>query len=209
MFFIVSVLFIAYITFSFISLESFISSFRQFTLSSRNPGIPPTIVVNIGTLLIIQSNNTLGNPVRDPVVSASGDDSTGFVLLSDAATNSGGVLIEGVLEDGTPVQYLKDAFGVGANSYYMRSEENLVDASYFRFKEFRVGYNLPSSLLSNFAVVGANIGLSVRNVAFLDMAEKGIDPTTASNGHGDGFSYWEGGVLPSTRVVSLSLKLTF
>ena len=154
-------------------------------------------------------NNTLGNPVRDPVVSASGDDSTGFVLLSDAAPTSGGVLIEGVLEDGTPVQYLKDAFGVGANSYYMRSEENLVDASYFRFKEFRVGYNLPSSLLSNFAVVGANIGLSVRNVAFLDMAEKGIDPTTASNGHGDGFSYWEGGVLPSTRVVSLSLKLTF
>ena len=51
--------------------------------------------------------------------------------------------------------------------------------------------------------------MSVRNVAFLDMAEKGIDPTTASNGHGDGFSYWEGGVLPSTRVVSLSLKLTF
>ena len=68
-------------------------------------------------------------------------------------------------------------------------------------------YHLHS--LSNFAVVGANIGLSVRNVAFLDMAEKGIDPTTASNGHGDGFSYWEGGVLPSTRVVSLSLKLTF
>ena len=130
-------------------------------------------------------------------------------MLSDAASTSGGVLIEGVLEDGTPVQYLKDAFGVGANSYYMRSEENLVDASYFRFKEFRVGYNLPSSLLSNFAVVCANIGLSVRNVAFLDMAEKGIDPTTASNGHGDGFSYWEGGVLPSTRVVSLSLKLTF
>ena len=154
-------------------------------------------------------NNTLGNPVRDPVVSVSGDDSTGFVLLSDAAPTSGGVLIEGVLEDGTPVQYLKDAFGVGANSYYMRSEENLVDASYFRCKEFRVGYNLPSSLQSNFPVVGANVGLSVRNVAFLDMAEKGIDPTTASNGHGDGFSYWEGGVLPSTRVVSLSLKLTF
>ena len=44
---------------------------------------------------------------RDPVVSASGDDSTGFVLLSDAASTSGGVLIEGVLEDGTPVQYLQ------------------------------------------------------------------------------------------------------
>ena len=79
---------------------------------------------------------------------------------------------------------------MGVNSYFMRSEENFVDASYFRFKEFRVGYNWPSSRLASFAVVGANIGLSVRNVAFLDMAEKGIDPTTASNGHGDGFSYW-------------------
>ena len=129
--------------------------------------------------------------------------------MEDAAANSGGVLIEGVLEDGTPVQYLKDAFGVGANSYYMRSEENLVDASYFRFKEFRVGYNIPSNWLSGFAVASANLGLSIRNVAFLSMAEKGIDPTTASNGHGDGFSYWEGGVLPSTRAVSLNLKITF
>jgi len=57
--------------------------------------------------------------------------------------------------------------------------------------------------------IGANIALSIRNVAMLSSAEKGIDPTTASNGHGSGFSYWEGGVLPSTRVVSLSLKVNF
>ena len=32
---------------------------------------------------MLEMVNTLGNPVRDPVVSASGDDSTGFVLLSE------------------------------------------------------------------------------------------------------------------------------
>jgi hypothetical protein len=64
-------------------------------------------------------------------------------------------------------------------------------------------------MLESVPFVAANIGLSVRNVAMLSSAEKGIDPTTASNGHGDGFSYWEGGVLPSTRAVSLSVKLTF
>ena len=153
-------------------------------------------------------NNSLGNPIRDAVVNDTGA-VVGFVLLSEAASNSGGVLVEGVTEDGTAVSYLLDAVSWAANSYYKRSEENLVDGSYMRFKEFRVGYNVPSSMLEGFPVVGANVGLSVRNVAFLSSAEKGIDPTTASNGHGDGFSYWEGGVLPSTRAVSLSLKLTF
>ena len=154
-------------------------------------------------------NNTLGNPIRDTVVSASGDDSTGFVLLSEAAANSGGVLIEGVDTNGVAMSYLLDAVSWAANSYYKRSEENLVDGSYLRFREFRVGYNVPSSFLEGFPIVGANVGFSIRNVAMLNSAEKGIDPTTASNGHGDGFSYWEGGVLPSTRSVSVNLKLTF
>ena len=153
-------------------------------------------------------NNSLGNPIRDQVMHADSG-AVGFVLLSDAASNSGGVLIEGVDEDGNPVSYLLDAVSWAANSYYKRSEENLVDGSYLRFREFRLGYNVPSSMLESVPFVAANIGLSVRNVAMLSSAEKGIDPTTASNGHGDGFSYWEGGVLPSTRAVSLSVKLTF
>ena len=153
-------------------------------------------------------NNSLGNPIRDQVMHADSG-AVGFVLLSDAASNSGGVLIEGVDEDGNNVSYLLDAVSWAANSYYKRSEENLVDGSYLRFREFRLGYNVPSSMLESVPFVAANIGLSVRNVAMLSSAEKGIDPTTASNGHGDGFSYWEGGVLPSTRAVSLSVKLTF
>ena len=153
-------------------------------------------------------NNNLGNPIRDQVMHADSG-AVDFVLLSDAASNSGGVLIEGVNEDGDPVSYLLDAVSWAANSYYKRSEENLVDASYLRFREFRLGYNLPSSMLESLPFIAANVGLSVRNVAMLSSAEKGIDPTTASNGHGDGFSYWEGGVLPSTRAVSLSVKLTF
>ena len=153
-------------------------------------------------------DNSIGNPLRDPVMNAAGD-TLDFVALSDAGSNSGGVLIEGVDSAGTAVSYLLDAVTWAANSYYKRSEENLVDGSYLRFREFRVGYNVPSSLLEGFPIVGANLGFSIRNVAMLSSAEKGIDPTTASNGHGDGFSYWEGGVLPSTRAVSVNLKLTF
>ena len=157
-------------------------------------------------------NNGLGNPVRDPVLDANGD-AVDYVEYSAAGSGSGGMLVSGVLEDGTAVQYLTDAVAVCANSYYKRSEENLVDGSFMRFREFRIGYNVPTSLLEKSPLqlpfIGANIALSIRNVAMLSSAEKGIDPTTASNGHGSGFSYWEGGVLPSTRVVSLSLKVNF
>jgi hypothetical protein len=152
------------------------------------------------------------------------------VEYSAAGSGSGGMLVSGITEatywteeDQLPVdvevgdiktesvqaQYLTDAVTVCANSYYNRSEENLVDGSFLRFRELRLGYTIPSKYLKRFPVVGANIALSVRNVAMLSSAEKGIDPTTASNGHGDGFSYWEGGVLPSTRVVSLNLKVNF
>ena len=123
----------------------------------------------------------------------------------------GDIRTEAIAEvvDGTPVKYLLDAVSWCANSYYKRSEENLVDASYLRFRELRIGYNVPPKYLKSFPVVAANIGFSVRNVLMLSSAEKGIDPTTASNGHGDGYSYWEGGVLPSTRAISLTLNLNF
>jgi hypothetical protein len=126
------------------------------------------------------------------------------ILPDDVAI--GDIKTEEIWEE---AQYLTDAVTVCANSYYNRSEENLVDGSFLRFRELRLGYTIPSKYLKRFPVVGANIALSVRNVAMLSSAEKGIDPTTASNGHGDGFSYWEGGVLPSTRVVSLNLKVNF
>ena len=153
-------------------------------------------------------DNELGNPLRDPVINSAGEE-VGFVESSQAASNSGGVLIEGVLEDGTAASYYLDAVSWAANSYYKRSEENLVDGSYTRFRELRFGYNVPSKYLKGMFVSAANIAVTVRNVAMLSSAEEGIDPTTASNGHGSGFSYWEGGVLPSTRAVSLNLNLKF
>ena len=63
--------------------------------------------------------------------------------------------------------------------------------------------------MPNLPVNQASIALTVRNVAMLSMAVEGIDPTTASNGHGSGFSYWEGGMLPSTRAIALNLNLGF
>ena len=153
-------------------------------------------------------DNELGNPVRDPVLTSDGTEVT-WVDYDDAALNSGGVVLEGVDEEGNSVKVLRDAVSVAANSYYKRSEENLLDASYTRFREFRVGYDIPSSILESLPLSNLNLSVSIRNVAMLSSAEEGIDPTTASNGHGDGYSYWEGGVLPSTRTVSFNVNVKF
>ena len=154
-------------------------------------------------------DNVLGNPVRDPVLNSAGEEVT-WVDYGDAHASSGGALIEGVDEDGNAVQVLRDAYSaLGVNQFYFRSEENLVDASYVRLRELRFGYNLPESIVENLPVNRASVALTVRNVAMLSMAVEGIDPTTASNGHGSGFSYWEGGMLPSTRTIALNLNLGF
>ena len=154
-------------------------------------------------------DNVLGNPVRDPVLNSAGEEVT-WVDYGDAHASSGGALIEGVDEDGNAVKVLRDAYSaLGVNQFYFRSEENLVDASYVRLRELRFGYNLPESIVENLPVNRASVALTVRNVAMLSMAVEGIDPTTASNGHGSGFSYWEGGMLPSTRTIALNLNLGF
>ena len=132
-----------------------------------------------------------------------------FPFCTGVLDSAGAATLGDPTLEGSQVKYLLDAVSWCANSYYKRSEENLVDASYLRFRELRIGYNVPPKYLKSFPVVAANIGFSVRNVLMLSSAEKGIDPTTASNGHGDGYSYWEGGVLPSTRAISLTLNLNF
>ena len=68
-------------------------------------------------------NNGLGNPVRDPVLDAAGN-AVDYVEYSAAGSGSGGMLVSGVLEDGTAVQYLTDAVTVCSNSYYMYSPIN-------------------------------------------------------------------------------------
>ena len=47
-------------------------------------------------------DNELGNPVRDPVLTSDGTEVT-WVDYDDAASNSGGVVLEGVDEEGNSV----------------------------------------------------------------------------------------------------------
>lgn len=161
---------------------------------------------NSGMIKTTVGDNELGNPRRDPVVDQSGAQQT-YVAFDQAGAASGGTLVEGVDADGNPVKFLYDTQEYFYDLDYFR-EEYLLDASYIRLRELRIGYNLPAAMLEKLPVTRASFAITVRNAAMLWSATKGIDPTAASNGT-TGFNFYEGGVLPAVRTIGFNLNLRF
>ncbi|HCD52286.1 MAG TPA: SusC/RagA family TonB-linked outer membrane protein [Balneolaceae bacterium] len=151
-------------------------------------------------------NNTLGNPVRDPVLDSGGNEVL-YVALDQAGAGSGGELVSGVDVDGNPVQYLYDAVSHHANMFYNK-EEWMFDASYVKLREISVSYNLPQRMLSNVPVRRASVSVSMKNALLLYASTDGVDPSIIQNGT-TGFSFWEGGGLPGTRSLGFSVNLSF
>ncbi len=109
--------------------------------------------------------------------------------------------------------YSKGIYGTGPRDFYKRyydhnSEQQLVDRSFVKIREVKIGYNFPKKLFTrtpiqniNFAVVGRNLALFTKNNQF--------DPeTAASTGQGlvGGF---ENLSLPTTRSIGVNLNITF
>lgn len=151
-------------------------------------------------------NNALGNPLRDPVTDADGN-VFDFILLSEAGDNSGGVLIEGVDEDGNEVAYLREATAWGVDQFFNK-EAWLMDASYIKFRELRITYNLPVSVLQRMPLSQASIALDIKNPLLLYSSVDGIDPSIIQN-NANGFGFWEGGGLPGTRAIGFNINLIF
>ena len=158
-------------------------------------------------------NNSLGNPLRDPLVDANGSttdaDGDDYVSLpvSGAGSNSGGVLVSGVDENGNPVEYLYDAVSYYANMFSLK-ENWIYDASYIKLREVSVTYNFPKTMLSDLPIQRASLSFNVKNALLLYSSVDGIDPTTVQNG-ATGFSFWEGGGLPATRSFGFNVNIGF
>jgi len=151
-------------------------------------------------------SNTLGNPLRDPVVDASGNEQT-FVPLGDAGSNSGGVLVDGVDESGNDVAYLYDA-SLHFPFMFNIKEEWIYDASYLKLREVKFTYNIPASALANLPIKRASVALDIQNALLLYTSVDGIDPSAIQN-NANGFAFWEGGGLPQTRSVGFNINLSF
>ncbi|MDY0987335.1 SusC/RagA family TonB-linked outer membrane protein [Flavobacterium sp. CFBP9031] len=135
--------------------------------------------------------NDLGNPLRNSIA------------------NGGGIILDGVYEDGTPNQDRIPANMVGAG-FGVEVEPNkkfIYDASYVKLREVGFTYNVPSKFLDktmaksiSFSLLGNNLWIIHKNLPYAD-PEAG-----QSSGNIQGF---QSGVMPTTKVYSFNIKATF
>jgi outer membrane receptor protein involved in Fe transport len=143
-----------------------------------------------GMLEETAGNNELGNPLRnDPA----------------DPTNPGGVLVEGVLADGTPNTTRVDAESWATWMYSGPAAQNVFKSDFIKLREITIGYTLPIK-----TTVFKNVKVSAygRNLALWGPDTKHFDPemATTSSGNIQGI---EGGALPSVATYGINLSVQF
>jgi hypothetical protein len=144
----------------------------------------------------------------DPITAAMND--KGF-NVRDPVANGGGVRIDGInATTKQPVTAYVDARayynGVLAKSIY---EPWVVDASYIKLREIRLGYSLSKKVLGKLPVSGVNVALFARNPAMIwQKAPKGIDPSEISTGS-QSITWFESGTANTVRSYGVNLNVNF
>ncbi len=140
--------------------------------------------------------NDLGNPIRDAVTSGA---------------DSGGIILPGVLADGTPNTARAPGPEYFGNSFGYRRQPNkafVYDASYVKLREVAISYNLPKKWIEKmsiesmkFSIVATNLWIISKNLPDAD-PESGLGSGTLSSGYSVGS-------LPSTRNIGANLTFKF
>ena len=129
--------------------------------------------------------NELGKPLRD-------DPSTG-----------GGVLLDGVTEDGKQNTTRVDAQNLYENWLFALNERWIYDKTYVKLREVAFGYNLPKRILGK-VLKSANVSLIARNPLLIYSAVGGgIDISESET------IWYEGGQLPPVRSFGVNVRLGF
>ncbi len=117
----------------------------------------------------------------------------------------GGVRVDGVTSAGVAVTAYQPARSYFYTNAQRNTENVLLSKSYIKLREVRLGYNLPSKLISSTPIKTANIGAIVGNAWLIHAPAKefGIDPSELEV-YGR-----EGGQLSSSRSIGLNLRLGF
>lgn len=127
----------------------------------------------------------------------------------DAATNTGGVILPGVLPDGTQNNVRLDQ-STGTDGYlgYLGSANSdyVYDASYVKLREATIGYTFSKKVLNN-TFQDLYVGLSGTNLWIIQKNLPDADPESGlSSGNLQGF---QSGVLPTVRTFAVNLKAKF
>jgi hypothetical protein len=134
--------------------------------------------------------NDLGNPVRNPVTNSG---------------NSGGVILEGVTEDG---KVNTKRVVIDANSPTLPQSAFSYDASYVKLREATLTYSFPKAMISKWgpikgidlSVFGRNLWIIHKNLPYSDPEEN------LSSGNAQGI---QSGAYPTTRTIGINAKLSF
>ncbi len=131
--------------------------------------------------------NELGNPKRD-----------------DPA-NGGGILLKGVLADGTPNTTRVDAETWGSSFNSGAAAQNVFKSDFIKLREITLGYTIP---LKSEVIRSLKVSAYGRNLAIWGPDTKHFDPemATTSSGNIQGI---EGGALPSVATFGLNVGIQF
>ncbi|BDD02702.1 SusC/RagA family TonB-linked outer membrane protein [Aureibacter tunicatorum] len=137
--------------------------------------------------------NDLGNPVRNPVT----DDAT-----------SGGWILDGVKEDGTPNTTRVHMGWNGGMHYNKLPEVSAVeDASWVKLRELSLSYNFPKQIIDKTPFTNISLAVVGSNLAILHRNAEHFDPeATYSTGGVQGLDI---GTLPTSRSYGFNVKLGF
>ena len=134
--------------------------------------------------------NDLGNPVRAPL------------------DEGGGLILEGVKEDGTPNDIRVSGSDYRVFGYSQNPNAAFIyDASYIKLREVVLTYTFPKTMMDKTFIEGASLSLVGSNVWILAKDLPHADPEASqSSGNIQG---WQSGVMPTTRNIGFSINVQF
>lgn len=136
--------------------------------------------------------NDLGNESRLPVA------------------DGGGIVLEGVLADGTPNTKRVSNTNFGLYGYRRNPNAAFVyDATFVKLREVALTYSLPTALTARLGFVkGIDFSIIGRNLAILHKNLPDADPEDALSSGNLGQGY-QSGAYPTTRTVGANVRLSF
>lgn len=137
-------------------------------------------------------NNDLGNPSRLPIA------------------EGGGVIVPGVLADGTPnTRRVSNTF-FGVYGYRRNPAAGFVyDASFVKLREVALTLGLPKALLTKMTLIkAADFSIVGRNLWVIHKHTPGLDPEDGLGAGNLGQGY-QSGSYPSVRTLGANLRLSF
>ncbi len=128
------------------------------------------------------------------------------VNIRESIANGGGVLLQGVMKDGTPNTTRLDAESYGGQIYTGPAAQSVFRSDYLKLREINIGYNVP--LNKAYFIKSLRVAAYGRNLAVWGPDVKHFDPEMAitSSGNVQGV---EGGALPSIANFGLNVSLKF